>query len=108
MVHATARGRRLTPAEEPISPPGGQVDDGADQGHLVGRKAAAPGVLEDDVLVGRDVDAIELVLGDVTLQPAVGPRPSLMTLFDLALIACNSSGDSFPAPGTSRSIRYWA
>ena len=40
---------------------GGRIDHRRHEVHALGREAAAPGVLVDDVLVRRDVDAVELV-----------------------------------------------
>jgi len=48
---------------------GGGVDDGADERDLVGGKAAHLGVFVDGGLVGRDVDAVDLVAGDEALDP---------------------------------------
>ena len=74
---------------------------------LVGREAAAAGVLEEDVLVRRHVDAVDLVVGDVALQPAdLGPEVA-DHLVGLLADVVQSSADSFPAPGSSRSITYF-
>src|SRR5262249_41526553 len=48
---------------------GGGVDHPGDRRDAVRREAAAAGVLVDDVLVGGDVDAVDLVVGDVALLP---------------------------------------
>jgi len=48
---------------------GGRVDHLADFGDLGRRKAADLGVLFDDVLVFREIDAERLVGGDIALDP---------------------------------------
>src|SRR3954454_18394754 len=48
---------------------GRRVDHGADFADLVGRKAAALGMLADQVLVRRTVDAIDLVVRDIGMDP---------------------------------------
>src|SRR5438093_13530056 len=45
------------------------VDHGPDLGDLVGREAPLLGVLPHHVRVGRDVHAVELVIGDVAGDP---------------------------------------
>ncbi|MNY24741.1 hypothetical protein D3C86_1584790 [compost metagenome] len=45
------------------------VDDVHDLGYAVGRETTLPGMLPDELLIRRDVHAVELVAGDVTLQP---------------------------------------
>jgi len=45
------------------------IDDGVDLGDYVGGKAALEGVATDDLFVGRDVDAVDLVGGDERGQP---------------------------------------
>src|SRR3954471_5580489 len=47
----------------------GRVDDRRHEAHALGREPAAAGVLEHDVLVRRDVDAVDLVRRDVALDP---------------------------------------
>src|SRR6476620_3095639 len=53
--------------------PRGRVDQFPDGGDAVGRKSTAPRVLADDVLVGREVYAVELVPGDIAVKP-LDPR----------------------------------
>ena len=48
---------------------GGRVDDRFDFGNSVGREAALLRVFTDQLLVRRDIDTINLVAGDVTLDP---------------------------------------
>src|SRR6266446_38225 len=51
------------------------IDHGGQAGDLVGREAAAAGVLQDDVRIRGDVDAVELVVGDVAVEPVdLGPQ----------------------------------
>src|ERR1039457_4664068 len=45
------------------------IDDAAHLRDLVSREAALAGVFADQFFVGRDVHAIQLVIGDVTLDP---------------------------------------
>ena len=45
------------------------IDDGVDLGDYVGGKAALEGVATDDLFVGRDVDAVDLVGGDERGEP---------------------------------------
>ncbi len=47
----------------------GGIDDAADLGDLVGGEAALLGVLSDHLLVGSDVDAVNLVVHDVAVEP---------------------------------------
>src|SRR5580704_6888955 len=48
---------------------GGGVDDAANLGDAVGGEAALAGVLADHLFVGRDVDAVDFVVGDVAMKP---------------------------------------
>jgi hypothetical protein len=45
------------------------IDDGVDLGDYVGGEAALEGVAADDLFVGRDVDAVDLVGGDEGGEP---------------------------------------
>ena len=62
----------------------------------------------DGLLVLRDVDAVDLVVGDVALLP-LGPavHARRAPALDLPEMACSSSADSWPAPGSSRSMTYF-
>ena len=71
-------------------------------------KPAALGVLTDRRLVLGDVDAVDLVVGDVALLPRGPAAPSRPgRALDLPEMACSSSADSWPAPGSSRSMTYF-
>ena len=48
---------------------GGGVDDAPDGGNAVRREAALLGVLADRRLVWRDINAVNLVVGHVAVQP---------------------------------------
>src|SRR5207249_10125151 len=48
---------------------GGRVDHGAHRRDPVGREAAGLGVLPDELLAGRDVDAVDRVVRDIALDP---------------------------------------
>src|SRR5580658_5734231 len=48
---------------------GSGIDDAADLRDAVGREAALARMLPYHLLVGRDVNAVNLVVGDVALQP---------------------------------------
>ncbi len=45
------------------------VDDVVDEGDDVGWEASLEGVAADDLFVGRDVDAVDLVGGDERREP---------------------------------------
>src|SRR5688500_12392973 len=64
---------RASPTERLFS--GRRIDDAADLADLVCRKAAALCVLANDVLVGCAVDAVDLVVRDVAVNPLnFGPQ----------------------------------
>jgi len=46
-----------------------RIDEAADRGDAIGRKAYAPGVLVNGRLIGGEVDAIHLVAGNVAMEP---------------------------------------
>src|SRR5205085_3475234 len=48
---------------------GRRIDDRSDLVDLIGGKAAALGMLADQILVGGAIDAINLVVGDVAVDP---------------------------------------
>ena len=45
------------------------VDHSADSGDTIGGNADAPGMFKDGCFVGREVDAINLVAGDIAMHP---------------------------------------
>src|SRR5512136_1742006 len=47
----------------------GWIDDPLHFGDAVGREPPLPGMLENHILVWRDVDAVYLVVGDKALDP---------------------------------------
>src|SRR5262245_13330898 len=56
---------------------GGGIEGAPDLGDPVGREAAALGVGTDQLLAGRDVDAVQLVIGGIALQPLdLGAEPA--------------------------------
>src|SRR6185436_1913966 len=56
----------------PLSLCGCRINDGGDPGDRLCGKACAPSVLQNDLGVRSDVDAVEPVLGDVAVDPLDG------------------------------------
>ena len=86
---------------------GGGVDDRVHGRDDVGGKSAEASVLPHQVRVVGDVDAVDLVVGDVALDPLDPRRMVARTPFDVRLMSCSSVADRVPAPGMCRSITYF-
>ena len=71
MVHAASASRAARRGAVAVHAdfPGGRVDHGSDVVDGVGGEAAAVGVLEDRLGAVGDVDAEQLVVGDVAVHP---------------------------------------
>ena len=85
---------------------GGGIDEGCDLMDCVDGEPAAASVFADHVGAGGVVDAEDLVVGHVAVDPLhVGPEV-VSTLLDWLAIPRRSSVLICPAPGTVRSITY--
>src|SRR4051812_23224196 len=63
------------PRSKLVGPFGCRIDDLADFGDLACGKAAHLGVPSDNAFVGREINAENLVVGDIALDPLnVGPK----------------------------------
>ena len=84
----------------------GAVEHRRDLGDEVRGEPAAARVLEDVLGVLGLVDAVDLVAGDVAVQPRVRPaRATATASLDVLVIPRSSSSVSLLAPGISRSMR---
>ena len=54
-----------------------RIDEPAHCGNAVGRNADSAGMLPDAVFVGRQVHAVDLIFGDVTMEP-LNLRPHVL------------------------------
>src|SRR5271166_5834335 len=45
------------------------IDDRSDLGNTIRREASLAGMFADELLVGRIVDAVDLVIGDIAVHP---------------------------------------
>ena len=69
-AHPTAEGKDMQIDDlRAASLAGGGVDDGPYLGDAIGGKAAHLGVAADGFFIRSDVDAVDLVVGDVAMQP---------------------------------------
>jgi len=84
-----------------------RINDAGHLGDPIRRKATPLCAFPDKVLVLRDVDAVDLVSGDIALDPLYLWTSSLKTLHDFCEMALRSETESLPAPGNSRSITYF-
>ena len=83
----------------------GQITDFTSEMRLAGKPPA--GVFADQGLVRRDVDTVDLVVGHEALEPLnLRPDPRI-TSHDFCASQVSCWPVSAPAPGSSRSIRYF-
>jgi hypothetical protein len=84
----------------------GRINGGFDFRNPVRRKSALMRILADRLFVRRDVHTIDLVLGDIAVQPLNFRAKVVRTEQDFWEMAWNSLDFRLPAPGVSRLITY--